>query len=89
MKLKQQQQRHEKRSEKYKKMGVKKIDGEKSWWNWKEGLLNKTERECKWIIGKNNVQPFTLTSVFPAVPSNFPQCGAYKANYTVWQSGAS
>ena len=30
MKLKQQQQRHEKRSEKYKKMGVKKIEGEKS-----------------------------------------------------------
>ena len=30
MKLKQQQQRHEKRSEKYKKMDVKKIEGEKS-----------------------------------------------------------
>lgn len=30
MKLKQQQQRHEKRSEKYKKMGVKKKEGEKS-----------------------------------------------------------
>lgn len=29
-KLKQQQQRHEKRSEKYQKMGVKKIEGEKS-----------------------------------------------------------
>lgn len=30
MKLKQQQQRHEKRSEKYQKMGVKKKEGEKS-----------------------------------------------------------
>ena len=65
MKLKQQQQRHEKRSEKYQKMGVKKIEGEKSWRNWEEGLLNKTERECKWIIGKKNVQSFTLTLVFP------------------------
>ena len=30
MKLKQQQQRHEKRREKYQKMGVKKKEGEKS-----------------------------------------------------------
>ena len=86
MKLKQQQQRHEKRSEKYQKMGVKKKEGEKRLMKLERGIVKQNGTRMQMNNWKKEYSTlYTNVSVpyLHAALSNFPQCGAYKTNYIV------